>query len=315
MYICKYCSKPVKVRKNEVKVFCNKKCQKSYSRENPIEFSYNKGKTLEDIIGFERSRKVKEKIRKTQQARHPKTELICFRCKSKKVVTIQKKQKILRDLKGKKYFCSNCKAIRKQESKRRAYKCGNCGKTIYRLVSERTTVKFVKRAKKFCDRKCYLEFYKTHPQRYKKQREYAGFVSVQAFRMKENFRYSDIAFSSASERKCAIYLEKEFNLVLKEGITCHVKINTIEVDFLIDKIVIEYHQCYSNPEKLNLSERIRIWRKKGYKFRYEYRTLDEYYKSRKKKLPKDYSLIVIQNTDRSTLRKMKEQIWSYQDNK
>lgn len=43
-------------------------------------------------------------------------------------------------------------------------------------------------------------------------------------------------------------------------------------------------------------ERIKIWRESSYKnkFRYEYRTLEEYYKCRKKKLPIEYKLIVVE---------------------
>jgi hypothetical protein len=53
---------------------------------------------------------------------------------------------------------------------------------------------------------------------------------------------------------------------------------------------------------LTLSERIKIWREK--KYRYEYRTLKEYYKSRKNKLPENYILIVIERLDK--LKKLKE---------
>jgi hypothetical protein len=92
-----------------------------------------------------------------------------------------------------------------------------------------------------------------------------------------------------------------------------VRINNIEVDFLINNIVVEYHQCYSNPQDLSLTKRIQFWRKN--KYRYEYRTLDEYYAKRKKKLPSNYLLLVIQNVAQKTLKDLKETICNYQNNK
>lgn len=167
--------------------------------------------------------------------------------------------------------------------------------------------------KKFCNKECYLKFYKSHPNRYKAQRCFAGHVSIKSFRSKTKFEHAGIKFSSESEKQCAIFLEKEFCLILKEGENCHVRVNSIEVDFLINNIVIEYHQCYSNPKNLSLSKRIEIWR--GKKYRYEYRTLDEYFKCRKQKIPKNYNLFVVQNVNIYTLKKLKEQICQCLKNK
>jgi hypothetical protein len=163
----------------------------------------------------------------------------------------------------------------------------------------------------FCDRKCYLEYYRAHPERWKRQRIYAGHVSIESFRNKRNFEYAGIKFSSESEKQTAIFLEKEFNIKLEERKNCHVKINNIEVDFLVDKVVIEYHQCYNNSQNLTLSKRIEIWRKK--KYRYEYRTLQEYFKTRRDKIPIYFDLIVIQNVTKYSFKKLKEFIMLKQE--
>ena len=69
-------------------------------------------------------------------------------------------------------------------------------------------------------------------------------------------------------------------------------------------MVIEYHQCYNNPKKIDLTERIKIWHEK--KYRYEYRTLQEYFKTRREKIPIDLDLIVIQNISKYSFKKLKE---------
>ena len=107
--------------------------------------------------------------------------------------------------------------------------------------------------------------------------------------------------------KCAQYIEKELGVVLIERQNCHVIIGKIEVDFLINNLVVEFHQCHRKTN-LSLKQRIEIWKKTTYKnkFRYEYRTIEEYYKTRKKKLPKDYKLIVVETENE--FHKIKETI-------
>lgn len=312
-FACKNCNALVTDVKTSLRLFCNKKCYTEYQTKYPEKFAFTKGKKLEEIVGVKKAAEIKSQQSQTQQKKNPKTNLVCFKCKQEKTVTIFTKQQVLKKLNGKRYLCTVCKALKKHESKVRKYKCGNCKKPITRLISEKNNNKYVKTIKKFCNRKCFSEFYKNHPRRYLEQRRHAGHVSIQSFRIKNNFKYAGISFSSESERQTAIFLEKEFALKLEENKTCHVKINNIEVDFLINNIVVEYHQCYSNPQDLSLTKRIQLWRKN--KYRYEYRTLDEYYMKRKKKIPSNYRLLVIQNVAQKTLKDLKETICNYQNNR
>jgi hypothetical protein len=320
--ICKCCKKNINVFKNNLRLFCNKECYHEYQRLHPEEFSFTKGKSLEDIVGKERAKQINEqrslKI-KEKNKNSPKFFIVCSRCKKTKQVSFCAFKTFKQRLQGKKYYCRKCYQIRKYLKATKKYKCSNCKKEIRRYRNEEKKLKhvFAKSTIKFCNKKCYLEYYRSHPQRYKKQREHAGFVSIKSFRDKRKFEYAGIRFSSESEKQCAIFLEKEFNLKLEEGKTCHVKINKIEVDFLLNNIVIEYHQCH-NKTKLSLSERIKIWRESHYKnkFRYEYRTVNEYSASRKKKLHNsNLNLIVIQHANSYSFENLKEKIWKLQKNK
>lgn len=135
--ICKHCKKTLEIRKNEQRVFCSNSCFKQYKKEHCEEFSFNKGKSLEEIQGVERAQETRKKMSETNRKRNPLSEIVCFRCKTKKVITVNRKKKILKTLNKKRYFCSACKAIRKHEQKTKAYKCGHCKKPIRRLLSEK----------------------------------------------------------------------------------------------------------------------------------------------------------------------------------
>ena len=215
-------------------------------------------------------------------------EFFCVRCKNV----------------SKNHICKKCRSIERHEKFTREFKCSNCSKIIRRYINE-DHGKDQKDIIKFCDKKCYLEFCKKHPEKFLKQRTNAGFASIKSFREKKNFIYAGIKFSSQSEKQCAIFLEKEFDLKLEERKTCHVQINGIEVDFLFHNVVIEYHQCFIN-NNLSLSQRIENFRK--HKYRYEYRTEQEYYNSRKKKLPDNLRLFVITAIREKNFEKLKQQI-------
>jgi hypothetical protein len=62
---------------------------------------------------------------------------------------------------------------------------------------------------------------------------------------------------------------------------------------------------------LTLQERLKVWREQK-RFRYEYRTVEEYSNTRKNKLPEGFELIVIQNVHSTTLNNLKEKIWEFQ---
>jgi hypothetical protein len=315
MIWCKFCNKEIKVDKPCKRLFCNNKCYNNYQRQHRQDYAFTKGKNLEELVGKEKAAEINKKRSlkiKERNKNKLKFFIVCKKCKKNRQVAscvyLTHKQKFPQG----NYYCRKCKQTRIHLKITKKYKCANCKKEIRRFKNEENKYvrKYTKRIIKFCNNKCYLKYYRSHPQRYKQQRIYAGFASIKSFRNKKNFKYSDIKFSSESEKQCAIFLEKEFGLKLEECKTCHVKINNIEVDFLLDNIIVEYHQCYSNPQNLSLSKRIEIWRTK--KYRYEYRTLREYYATRKKKILKNQKLIVIQNTSLSSFKKLKEKIWKFQ---
>lgn len=261
---------------------CSKECKENYKKKIVIERNKAlKGKSFLERYGEEKALKIKQKISITNSGFKTSERFFCECGKSR----IFKKGTV------EKYICKNCK------SKILKYKlqCANCQKTIYRYKKEvdevKNEVKHPDGPNFFCSRKCVKEFFNNNPERYKDSRIKGGLSSVQSFRNRENFEYGGVKFASTTEMKCAQFLEKELGLKLEERKTCHVIINNIEVDFLYKNFVIEYHQCHRKTE-LSLKERIKIFRER--KFRYEYRTLEEYYKSRKKSLPVGYKLIVVE---------------------
>lgn len=265
---------------------CSKQCKKQHKKNIFADLGKrNKGKNYLEIHGEEKSKKIKEKIIASLIKSNPQIE------NSEKLFCECGKFRYFKKGTIEKYICRSCKS----KSFKYELKCANCQKTIYRYKKEvnevRNEVKHPDGPRFFCSRKCVKEFFNNNPERYKDSRIKGGLSSVQSFRNRGNFEYNGVKFSSATEMKCAQFLEKELGLELVERKTCHVIINNIEVDFLYKNFVIEYHQCHRKTE-LSLKERIKIFRER--KFRYEYRTLEEYYKSRNKKLPKGYKLIVIE---------------------
>jgi hypothetical protein len=286
--ICAFCEKPFISHDKEPRKTCSKECQIANRKRINSERNKNaRGKSLEELVGEERAKQIRQRrFEKSQKndLEHEQHRLYCKCGKSRKF-----KKDIIE------YICRDCKS----DLNKYKMPCDNCGKEIKRYKKEIQeaiyTVKNVDGPVFFCSKECYLKYYRTHPERYKKQRQEAGLASVKSFREKENFVYAGIYFSSNTEMKCAQYIEKELKIVLAERQNCHVIINNIEVDFLVNNVVIEYHQCHRKTE-LTLKQRLEIWRNSFYKnkYRYEYRTLQEYYKCRKKKLPKEYKLIVVE---------------------
>ena len=288
--ICVICHKPFLSHDKIPKKTCSEEC-KIINKKRVIDERSKKsrGKSLEELYGQERATEIRRRrLERTLQTnlRLNRHRLYCKCGKSRNF-----------DKNIVEYVCRNCKTD--LDLSKYTLSCDNCGRIIKRYKREVQeaiyTVKHVDGPVFFCNKKCYSEFYKSHPERYLEQRQQAGFASVKSFRERDKFEYSGIHFSSATEMKCAQYIEKELNVVLVERKNCHVIIGNIEVDFLINNIVIEYHQCHRETE-LSLKERIKIWRESNYKnkFRYEYRTLKEYYLCRKKKLPEEYKLFVVE---------------------
>jgi len=283
---CAICEKPFYSIDKTPRKTCSEECKKANQQRILSERNKkNTGKTYEEIYGKEKAAEICAKFSLERTKDPADHAYIYFYCKCGRSRLFERNTK-------EEFVCKHCK----KEKNYLQLPCDNCGILLKILKNEvqeaNDNIKYSDRAYFFCNRKCYLEFYRSHPDRYKEQRRQAGFASVKSFREKKNFEHAGIKFSSATEMKCAQYIEKELNIVLAERINCHVLVNFIEVDFLINKVVIEYHQCHRKTN-LSLKQRIEIWKNENH-FRYEYRTKDEYYKCRKKSLPKDYKLIVVE---------------------
>lgn len=85
-------------------------------------------------------------------------------------------------------------------------------------------------------------FVKEYPTKARKMLRKAALAAIKTRRENYPYWFMDVPFDSNEEMQAMVLLCKKFNIVPRDGINCHIRVNGGEVDFRpTENLFIEYH--------------------------------------------------------------------------